>query len=245
MPTACASAGRRDRTARDAVTTSEFYTNSHRVALPWNSPGVASTAITLRGRTAKIWPHVEHRLRLQVPLVLWIVGLDEAADRRGVGNLPGDAFERDRLDAVFRAYDAIRIRREIARLARLRAAAEVEGVVVVEPDAPDRHAMGRAVGAGRRDPVVARARQPLDRPSPRQQSAPAVGVEDSIARHVGPARFDFHAGYDLIARSFRATEKNCARREAGAYSGTIPDAPPGPALAQRSRPKKRKRTNSR
>ena len=30
--------------------------NCHRVALPWNSPGVASTAMTLRGCTAKIGP---------------------------------------------------------------------------------------------------------------------------------------------------------------------------------------------
>ena len=46
--------------------------NCHRVALPWNSPGVASTAITLRGRTKKIGP-MSSTVSAQIPLVLQIV----------------------------------------------------------------------------------------------------------------------------------------------------------------------------
>ena len=38
------------------TTAPQFGSNCQRVALPWNSPGVASTPITLRGRTAKIGP---------------------------------------------------------------------------------------------------------------------------------------------------------------------------------------------
>jgi hypothetical protein len=107
-----------------------------RTAIASRCPGICRASHQPRSPCAdgrRRSAHVEYRFGLQIPLVLGIVSRDEVADRFHIRDFIGCALERDGLDAVFGTYDAIRIGGEVARLARFRAAAEVERIVEPNP----------------------------------------------------------------------------------------------------------------
>src|SRR5579872_3634516 len=92
----------------------------------------------------------------------------------------GDAFQNHGLGSILRADDTVWIFCQVACLLRLAASAEPE--CPVEPQAPDDHGMGPAIGPHSHNPVLARLSEGLHGPLPGQQSG--FALTDSIIRNL-------------------------------------------------------------
>src|SRR5262245_20542331 len=133
-----------------------------RAGVPLPSPHLAKIParcclieLLLKEAKSHAWPEAVHWLSHlpHVPIVFLLIRFREllVLSARRVYELHR-AFKDHRFRRVIAADHALRVRREIARLARLHPGAEPEAFI--EPQTPDDHQMWCAVGTGSCDPIL-------------------------------------------------------------------------------------------
>src|SRR5215469_8263355 len=143
------------------------------ISVPLERPARRATVPLLdEGHNAR-WDNTKKwTLRdILVPVVLCVVYVQVAFDKRTIGDFLDLALEDDRFDSILRTRHAMRVGDQVLCLHTFATRAEHE--FIVEPASPDRHRVRAAVGANRANPIVVCSPQTLDRPTPRQKSTTA------------------------------------------------------------------------
>ena len=111
--------------------------------------------------------HTTHS-RIVGPPIFLLAGRRESRRKRTEADLFGDAFDDDELAKALIDQDAVRIRRQVFRLARVLTGAEVEGVL--EPQAMHAHRVGPSIRTYGNDHIIVRIGEPLLCPAPIKHS---------------------------------------------------------------------------